>query len=71
MDHSRASRMTTSGRLSVTRHPAIALAAVAATGIFAAVRYQRSALTRNERAQKHSPENPNFYVSVDRSGGGI
>ncbi|KAI1478443.1 hypothetical protein K445DRAFT_317767 [Daldinia sp. EC12] len=69
MDHTRAARITTGGRLS--RHPGLALAAVATAGIAVAVQYRRSALTRNERAQKNSPENPNFYVSVDRSGGGI
>ncbi|KAI2468910.1 hypothetical protein F4781DRAFT_245800 [Annulohypoxylon bovei var. microspora] len=71
MDRTGASRMASGGRLSITRHPGLALAAVAATGIIAAVRYQQSALTRNEKAQRNSVENPNFYVSVDRSGGGI
>ncbi|KAI0380068.1 hypothetical protein F5Y04DRAFT_258226 [Hypomontagnella monticulosa] len=71
MDQTRAPRMTNGGRLSVTRHPGLALAAVAAVGIAAVVQYKRSELTRNEKAQKNSPEHPNFYVSVDRSGGGI
>lgn len=63
--------MANAGRLSVARRPGLALAAVAAVGIAAAVQYKRSELTRNEKAQKNSPEHPNFYVSVDRSGGGI
>ncbi|KAI1143042.1 hypothetical protein F5Y05DRAFT_140552 [Hypoxylon sp. FL0543] len=71
MDPSRAARMTNGGRFNVTRRPGLALAAVAATGILAAVQYRRSALTRNEKAQKNSSDSPNFYVSVDRSGGGI
>ncbi|KAI0898545.1 hypothetical protein F4806DRAFT_364751 [Annulohypoxylon nitens] len=71
MDRIGASRISNTGRLGITRHPALAFTAVAATGIIAAVRYQRSAMTRNERAQKSSAEHPNFYVSVDRSGGGI
>ncbi|KAI1209900.1 uncharacterized protein F4807DRAFT_77907 [Annulohypoxylon truncatum] len=69
MDRTGASRIANTGRLGITRHPGLALAAVAATGIIAAVRYQQSAITRNEKAQKSSAEN--FYVSVDRSGGGI
>ncbi|KAI0136011.1 hypothetical protein F4776DRAFT_663859 [Hypoxylon sp. NC0597] len=71
MDSTRAARMTSGGRFNVTRHPGLTLAAVTAMGIIAAVQYKRSALTRNERAQKNSPDHPNFYVSVDRSGGGI
>ncbi|KAI6093537.1 hypothetical protein F4821DRAFT_252543 [Hypoxylon rubiginosum] len=81
MDPTRASRMATSGRIgnvltgpfssNSTRHPGLALAALAATGLVAAVQYERSSLKRNERLQKNSPENPNLYVSVDRSGGGI
>ncbi|OTA94478.1 hypothetical protein M434DRAFT_394749 [Hypoxylon sp. CO27-5] len=63
--------MTNGGRFNITRHPGLALAAVAATAIISAVQYRRSALTRNERAQKNSPDHPNFYVSVERSGGGI
>ncbi|KAI8965743.1 hypothetical protein F5Y11DRAFT_344054 [Daldinia sp. FL1419] len=69
MDHTRATRMTTAGRLS--RHPGLALAAVATAGIAVAVQYRRSVLSRNEQAQKNSAGHPNFYVSVDRSGGGI
>ncbi|KAI0845151.1 hypothetical protein F5Y00DRAFT_247158 [Daldinia vernicosa] len=69
MDRTRAARMTTGGPSS--RHPGLALAAVATAGIAVAVQYRRSVLTRNEKAQKNSPEHPNFYVSVDRSGGGI
>ncbi|KAI2614157.1 uncharacterized protein GGS25DRAFT_36750 [Hypoxylon fragiforme] len=71
MDQARASRMIHSSRPGLTRRPAVALAALAATGIAVAVQYQRTALTRNEQAQKNSPDHPNFYVSVDRSGGGI
>ncbi|KAI2618829.1 hypothetical protein GGR54DRAFT_144404 [Hypoxylon sp. NC1633] len=68
MDQTRAARMA-NGR--TTRRPGLALAAVVAVGVVAAVQYRRSALTRNEAAQKNSPEHPNLYVSVDRSGGGI
>ncbi|KAI1766235.1 hypothetical protein GGR53DRAFT_464633 [Hypoxylon sp. FL1150] len=72
MDQTRAPRIATSSRLGgVTRHPGLALAALAATGLVVAVQYQRSSFKRNERLQKNSPENPNLYVSVDRSGGGI
>ncbi|KAI1074977.1 hypothetical protein F5B20DRAFT_420996 [Whalleya microplaca] len=52
------------------RHRGLYLAAAMfVTGIAVGVRYQRSALTRNEQAQKSAAEN--LYVSVDRSGGGI
>ncbi|KAI1192518.1 hypothetical protein F5X97DRAFT_329546 [Nemania serpens] len=47
------------------------LASILATGLAAAgIQYQRTALVRNERAQREG-QGPNFYVSVDRSGGGI
>ncbi|KAI5866643.1 hypothetical protein GGS23DRAFT_551402 [Durotheca rogersii] len=73
MERTQPPRIVSGGRLYITRHPGLAAAAVVAAGLVAAVRYQRSALTRNELAQKQrsSPDQPNFYVSVDRSGGGI
>ncbi|GAW26192.1 hypothetical protein SAMD00023353_2400130 [Rosellinia necatrix] len=47
------------------------LTSVLVAGVaFAGVQYQRMALARNERAQREG-QGPNFYVSVDRSGGGI
>lgn len=47
------------------------LAGIFATGFAAAgVQYKRMAIARNERAQREG-QTPNFYVSVDRSGGGI
>ncbi|KAI1107448.1 hypothetical protein F4804DRAFT_329182 [Jackrogersella minutella] len=71
MDRTGATRVVNGGRLNLTRHPVLALAAVAVTGLAATVQYKRSALQRNEKAQKNSADHPNLYVSVDRSGGGI
>ncbi|KAI0409533.1 hypothetical protein F4802DRAFT_544383 [Xylaria palmicola] len=47
------------------------LAGALASGLaLAGAQYRRTAIARNERAQREGRE-PNFYVSVDRSGGGI
>jgi len=43
-------------------------AAAATLGVF--LRYQSNRMRDNELAQKNS-DRPNFYVSVERSGGGI
>lgn len=53
-----------------TRHRGLILASAAATGVALAVRYKAEQIRKNELAQKNSAI-PNFYVSVDRSGGGI
>jgi hypothetical protein len=34
------------------------------------IKYNSSNLAKNERAQR-STSDPNYYVSVDRSGGGV
>ncbi|KAI8954103.1 hypothetical protein F4801DRAFT_46744 [Xylaria longipes] len=54
------------------RQRPLVLASVLATGIvaFAGVQYKRTSIARNERVQREG-QAPNFYVSVDRSGGGI
>ncbi|KAI0972693.1 hypothetical protein F4678DRAFT_48731 [Xylaria arbuscula] len=53
------------------RQRPLLLASILTTGlVVAGVQYKRMAITRNERAQRNGQE-PNFYVSVDRSGGGI
>ncbi|KAI0863704.1 hypothetical protein F4860DRAFT_48190 [Xylaria cubensis] len=54
------------------RQRPVLLASVLATGLVAVtgVQYKRTALARNERFQREGTA-PNFYVSVDRSGGGI
>ncbi|RYP79605.1 hypothetical protein DL769_002844 [Monosporascus sp. CRB-8-3] len=59
---------------SSTKHRGLALFALAAAGLAAAgVQYGRSAMRRNELAQRSGAgsDAPNLYVSVDRSGGGI
>ena len=43
---------------------------VAAASLGVALRYQANRMHKNELAQKNS-DRPNFYVSVERSGGGI
>ncbi len=53
-----------------SRHPLL-VASIVSTGlIIAGIQYKRMAIARNEQAQRNGQE-PNFYVSVDRSGGGI
>ncbi len=53
-----------------SRRRGLVLLTASAVVVGLAIRYQRNALHRNELAQKNSGA-PNFYVSVDRSGGGI
>ncbi|KAI1828139.1 hypothetical protein F4861DRAFT_535562 [Xylaria intraflava] len=53
------------------QHRPLLLATILSAGLAAAgFQYKRKAIARNERAQRESQQ-PNFYVSVDRSGGGI
>ncbi|KAK8105375.1 uncharacterized protein PG998_004154 [Apiospora kogelbergensis] len=55
---------------SVPRHRGLYLVAATITGLAVGARYKASAIKRNEQAQKAS-DDPNYYVSVDRSGGGV
>ncbi|KAK5624299.1 hypothetical protein RRF57_000015 [Xylaria bambusicola] len=52
----------------LSRQRPLILAGLIATGIVAAVQYKRMSIARNERAQRNEG---GYYVSVDRSGGGI
>ncbi|KAJ4423738.1 hypothetical protein N0V82_001625 [Gnomoniopsis sp. IMI 355080] len=52
-----------------SRHPRLVLLAVTAVGVGLGVKYQALSMKKNELAQRMS--NDNYYVSVDRSGGGI
>lgn len=51
------------------RHPGLVLLTATAAAVGMGIRYQATAIKRNEVAQRTS--NGNYYVSVDRSGGGI
>ncbi|KAK9776664.1 hypothetical protein AB5N19_11214 [Seiridium cardinale] len=51
------------------RRPGLALLALAASGIGAVFYVKNSSMRRNEAAQKNAQGS--YYVSVDRSGGGI
>ncbi|KAL2153199.1 hypothetical protein VTH82DRAFT_4354 [Thermothelomyces myriococcoides] len=53
-----------------TRHPRLTLAGLAILGTGLGFRRIASSIRENELAQKNS-RTPNFYVSVERSGGGI
>jgi hypothetical protein len=44
--------------------------AAATTVLAIGARYKANSMHENEKAQKDSPQ-PNYHVSVDRSGGGI
>ncbi|GAB1318898.1 HIG1 domain-containing protein [Madurella fahalii] len=54
----------------LTRRPALAIAGLALAGAGLGFRHIATTLRDNELAQKNSAAR-NFYVSVDRSGGGI
>ncbi|KAI1853312.1 hypothetical protein JX265_000189 [Neoarthrinium moseri] len=54
----------------VVRHRGLAVLALATTAVVAGVQYKKRSMQRNEQAQKNSGGS-NYYVSVDRSGGGI
>ncbi|KAI1352932.1 hypothetical protein F5Y01DRAFT_278191 [Xylaria sp. FL0043] len=73
MNQTRATGLSNNGRM--FRQRPFLLASIFATGlVFAGVQYKRTAIARNERAQRAARaagQEPNFYVSVDRSGGGI
>ncbi|EMR66947.1 hypothetical protein MGN70_009789 [Eutypa lata] len=70
MDHSRTGHSTSNLRSLTGKHRGLAVFALAAAGLAAVgVQYKRTALRRNEQAQRDYAENR--YVSVDRSGGGI
>ncbi|KXJ95292.1 hypothetical protein Micbo1qcDRAFT_230573 [Microdochium bolleyi] len=55
------------------RRLSVAAGLATAAAAFAAVRYKQASMSRNELRQRTAAtaEQPNFYVSVDRSGGGI
>jgi hypothetical protein len=48
----------------------VAIAGVALLGMGLGIKHQADAMKKNELAQRNSSAR-NFYVSVDRSGGGI
>ncbi|KAK3951286.1 hypothetical protein QBC32DRAFT_215370 [Pseudoneurospora amorphoporcata] len=52
------------------RHPRLAIFTLALAGVGATFKYVSTTIRNNELAQKNSPGSQ-FYVSVDRSGGGI
>ncbi|KAK7956039.1 hypothetical protein PG997_008539 [Apiospora hydei] len=54
----------------VPRHRGLYLVAATITGLAVGARYKASAMQKNEQAQKSSNDS-SYYVSVDRSGGGI
>ncbi|KAI0541067.1 hypothetical protein GGR58DRAFT_457783 [Xylaria digitata] len=71
MGPARATGLPNTRRPTMFRQRPLLLTSILATGlVVAGVQYKRMALARNERAQRNAHE-PNFYVSVDRSGGGI
>ncbi|KAI1335462.1 hypothetical protein F5Y15DRAFT_250238 [Xylariaceae sp. FL0016] len=65
-------RIASSTRSAIRRHPVL-LAGLLATSLAASFQYNRLSLARNDRRQqqKQASDNPNYYVSVERSGGGI
>ncbi|KAK3398190.1 hypothetical protein B0T20DRAFT_352745 [Sordaria brevicollis] len=52
------------------RHPRLTLFTLSLVGLGATFKYVSTTIRNNELAQKSSPGS-RFYVSVDRSGGGI
>ncbi|KAL1874499.1 hypothetical protein Daus18300_003518 [Diaporthe australafricana] len=70
MDHARNNIHRGAPRAFPSRHPRLALLALTAAGVTLGIKYQQDNLAKNERAQR-ATNDPNYYVSVDRSGGGI
>ncbi|KAH8764398.1 hypothetical protein F5883DRAFT_645919 [Diaporthe sp. PMI_573] len=71
MDHARNNmHRGAATRAFPSRHPRLALVALTAAGVALGIKYNSSNLAKNERAQR-STSDPNYYVSVDRSGGGV
>ncbi|KAI0022146.1 hypothetical protein F4780DRAFT_203936 [Xylariomycetidae sp. FL0641] len=68
MNASPSPRMPSGGR-PLVRHPALLMATMVAGSLGAVAVYRRSMLRANELRQRN--DSPNFYVSVERSGGGI
>ncbi|KAK7926999.1 hypothetical protein PG985_003997 [Apiospora marii] len=54
----------------VPRHRGLYVVAATITGLAVGARYKADAMNKNEQAQKASND-ANYYVSVDRSGGGV
>ncbi|EAA32572.1 hypothetical protein GE21DRAFT_5824 [Neurospora crassa] len=54
----------------IVRHPRLAIFTLALVGVGAVFRHVSTTIRNNELAQKSSPGS-RFFVSVDRSGGGI
>ncbi len=53
-----------------SRHPYLTFAGLAAFSAVLGARHMRNKIRDNDLAQKNS-SNPNYYVTVERSGGGI
>ncbi|KAI1175082.1 hypothetical protein F4777DRAFT_346540 [Nemania sp. FL0916] len=71
MNHFQTTRLSSHRSLAMLRHRPLLVAGLVFTGLgVAGIQYKRTAIARNERAQREGRE-PNFYVSVERSGGGI
>ncbi|KAK1766829.1 hypothetical protein QBC33DRAFT_559556 [Phialemonium atrogriseum] len=71
MDRANPKASTNTGILRpLLRRPGLLVFTVAVAGSAVAVKYMASRMKDNELAQKNS-DSPNFYVSVDRSGGGV
>ncbi|KAJ0118000.1 hypothetical protein J7T55_014451 [Diaporthe amygdali] len=70
MDHARNNMHRSATRAFPSRHPRLAIFALTAAGVALGIKYQSDNLARNEKAQR-ATRDPNYYVSVDRSGGGI
>ncbi|KAK0637322.1 hypothetical protein B0T17DRAFT_613925 [Bombardia bombarda] len=68
MDHSRTP--VSSSPSSIRRRPGLAFFALAMVGAGVGFKYMTTKIRNNELAQKNS-SNGTFYVTVDRSGGGI
>ncbi|WYZ46374.1 hypothetical protein EsH8_IX_000599 [Colletotrichum jinshuiense] len=60
--------LTASQLRPATRHRGLLLATMAVTAAVVGIRYQATSMKTNEQNQRS--RNP-YYVSVDRSGGGI
>ncbi|EHA54705.1 hypothetical protein MCOR27_001223 [Pyricularia oryzae] len=70
MDHQAKSSLSRGQAPSIIRNRRVVAVAASAAAVGMVIKLRADAIKKNEMAQKNSAV-PNFYVSVERSGGGI
>ncbi|KAI6382452.1 hypothetical protein MCOR25_000744 [Pyricularia grisea] len=70
MDHQAKASLSRGQAPSLIRNRRVVAVAASAAAVGMVIKLRADAIKKNEMAQKNSAV-PNFYVSVERSGGGI